>query len=167
MNAPVYAGILNNSLKIKRLHPAAIMPCYQTNGAACFDLHAILPTHLEALNVLPGEPVTFRTGLAFEIPEGFCLLVFSRSGHGFKYDTRLANAVGVIDADYRGEVLVRLTSDGLAWRVEREEDEHLLVRQGDRIAQAMLVPLCKLPLIEVDDLTDTARGQGGFGSTGQ
>lgn len=106
----------------------------------------------------PGSvAATFDTGLAFEIPPGWVMLIFSRSGHGFKSQTRLANCVGVIDSDYRGQVSVRLTVDA---------GGGLSVAHGDRIAQAMLVPIPRVELIEVDELSDTERGAGGFGSTG-
>lgn len=146
-------------LKIKRLHPDAVIPKYATAGAACFDIVAIG----EAGAFSPSLPLeffggaTFSTGLSFEVPSGHVMLVFSRSGHGFKHDTRLANCVGVIDSDYRGELLVRLVNDG---------DEPFIVRKGDRVAQAMLTRVPHLEFVEVDDLSETARGEGGFGSTG-
>lgn len=143
-------------LKIKRLHPDAILPKYATPGAACFDLHAL---HGSSSFVADGTPQTFRTGLAFEIPPGWAMLIYSRSGHGFKNDTRLANCVGVIDSDYRGEVMVRLSRD-LAL------SSSLMVAAGDRIAQAMLVPVAQVTIEEVDEIGATARGAGGFGSTG-
>lgn len=85
------------------------------------------------------------------------MLIYSRSGHGFKHGVRLANAVGVIDSDYRGEVQVKLVNDG---------GMPFYVNKGDRIAQAMLVPVQQFQLAEVEDLSETARGAGGFGSTG-
>lgn len=88
------------------------------------------------------------------------MLVFSRSGHGFKNDTRLANCVGVIDSDYRGEVMVRLTCDNMSVNA-------LHVSPGDRIAQAMLLPVAQVEFEEVDDLGATKRGTGGFGSSGK
>lgn len=150
------------NLKIKKLHPEAIIPQYQSAGAACFDLHALFPHPMNGF----GEPETvplitshvFRTGLAFEVPEGFVMLVFSRSGQGFKYDVRLANCVGVIDSDYRGELRIKLTPDIGA--------NGLSVRHGDRIAQAMLMPVQQWSLTEVEDLTETVRGDGAYGSTG-
>jgi len=146
-----------HKLKIRRIHDDAIIPQYATAGAACFDLHVVGLTR--PVMVFEGQPLTLRTGLAFEIPQGFVMLVFSRSGHGFNYDTRLANAVGVIDSDYRGEVLVRLTSDS-------DRMDVLTIKNGDRIAQAMLVWTPQCDLLEVDELNDTTRGSGGFGSTG-
>ena len=143
-------------LKVKKLHPDAIMPRYATDGAACFDLHAI-GIDRQGVRVMPRAPFTFDTGLAFEVPPGNVMLVFSRSGHGFHSDTRLANCVGVIDSDYRGEVRVRMTSDG---------NHDLPVHNGDRIAQAMLVALPFVHIEQAEELSTTARGTGGFGSTG-
>lgn len=139
-------------VKIKKLHPDALMPQYGSDGAACFDLHCITGAFVVTDAVLD-------TGLAFEIPEGHVMLVFSRSGHGFKNDIRLANCVGVIDHDYRGEVKVKLRCDSNLGG--------LSVKAGDRIAQAMLVPYPKVELEWADELSDTTRGVGGFGSTGQ
>jgi dUTP pyrophosphatase len=146
-------------LKVKRLHPDAQLPRYATPGAACFDLHALFDEHdPEFKSVVTNRPKEFRTGLAFEVPEGFVMLVFSRSGHGFNNDVRLSNCVGVIDSDYRGEVRVKLTADTVA--------AHLPVRPGDRIAQAMLIQVPQWEIEEVDELSETERGDGGFGSTG-
>lgn len=154
-------------LHVKKLHPDAILPTYATDGSACFDLYAIGPRNPldDGLPIRHGEPVTIRTGVAFEIPAGHVMLVFSRSGHGFKDGLRLANCVGVIDSDYRGEVQVRLTNDTL-------DGGHFSgpaaprIRSGDRIAQAMIVPIPKVELVEVEELSTTERGAGGFGSTG-
>jgi dUTP pyrophosphatase len=145
-------------LKIKKLHPDAVVPKYATAGAACFDLHAIVENDIGADAVLPGHFYTFRTGLAFEVPSGYVLKVYSRSGHGFKYGVRLANGTGIIDSDYRGELMVCLKNDG--------PSEPLVVHHGDRIAQAMLVQIPQVELIEVGELSNTERGAGGFGSTG-
>jgi dUTP pyrophosphatase len=145
-------------VKVKKLDPAAILPGYATVGAACFDLHALIEGE-DAKPVV--SSLTVRTGLAFEIPPGCGMFIFSRSGHGFKHDVRLANCVGVIDSDYRGEVQVKLTAD------IGETDDVLMVQNGDRIAQAMIVQLPTIAFIEAEDLTETERGEGGFGSTGQ
>ena len=151
-------------LKVKALHPEAMIPQYATEGAACFDLHALMekswtegPESYAQVN--PGTPTVIRTGLAFEIPEEHVMLIFSRSGHGFKNDIRLANCVGVIDSDYRGEVQVKLTNDN-------SDGNFLTVKHGDRIAQAMIVPVERVELVQVDELSSTERGEGGFGSTG-
>lgn len=148
-------------VRIKKLHPAATIPTYGTEGAACFDLKVFAPGCAPAN--LGGEDgvrvvsATLGTGLSFEIPQGHVMLVFSRSGHGFNHDVRLANCVGVIDSDYRGEVCVRLTAD-----THRE----LTVAHGDRIAQAMIIPVEQVQFELADELSNTERGTGGFGSTG-
>jgi dUTP pyrophosphatase len=140
-------------VKIKKLHPDAVLPKYATPGAACFDLHAIEGGGIDACGSM-----NFATGLSFEVPAGHVMLIYSRSGHGFKNGVRLANGTGVIDSDYRGEVVVKLHNDGT-----RCFD----VNPGDRIAQAMIVPIPQVELVEVDELTDTERGTGGLGSTGR
>ena len=140
------------TLKFKRLSPQAVTPTYATEGAACFDLTAIART-------IKGNSATYSTGLAFEIPQGHVMLVYSRSGHGFKADMRLANAVGVVDSDYSAEVMVKLTHDGL--------DAPDWPWIGDRVAQAMLVKLPTVTLEETDELHATQRGANGFGSTGR
>lgn len=150
------------TLKVKKLHPDAVLPKLATAGAACFDLHAIDVSHHV---LLPGRPMKVRTGLAFEVPPGYALMIYSRSGHGFKSNTRLSNCVGVIDSDYRGEILVSL------YRDESVNDHFsatssLKVTSGDRVAQAMLIPVPTVVFEEVDQLSSTDRGEGGFGSTG-
>ncbi len=140
-------------VSIKRLDPDAEIPVYATLGAACFDLAAI-----EGGVVSPGVATSFRTGLAFEIPDDHVMLVFSRSGHGFKNGIRLANGTGIIDSDYRGEVMVKLTGDA--------GGQTLKVLPGDRIAQAMIVPVPSVRFVEYE-LSPTERGAGGFGSTGK
>lgn len=148
---------IQHALKIKRLDERAILPMYQTAGAACFDLHALLPA-AEYVLVNHQRPVTIRTGLSFEVPQGYVMMIYSRSGHGFNHDTRLSNCVGVIDSDFRGEVNVRLAADG--------RHDGLGVMHGHRIAQAMLVPVTQWQIVEVNELSTTARGEGGYGSTG-
>lgn len=139
-------------LKIKRLSPDAIIPRYATAGAACLDLHTI-----SADTVAPGMACELRTGLAVELPANHVMLVYSRSGHGFKYGVRLVNCTGVIDSDYRGEIVIKLRNDGAV---------PLAINRGDRIAQAMVLPVPSVKLIEADELSTTERGAGGLGSTG-
>lgn len=139
-------------MKIKLLHPLAQVPEYATEGAVAFDLRTV-----DAGDVPPLGAATFGTGIAVEVPPGFGLFVFSRSGHGFKYGLRLGNGTGLIDADYRGEIKVRVHNDS---RVP------FSFEPGDRIAQAVLLPISRVCFNVVDDLADTARGAGGFGSTG-
>lgn len=141
-------------IKTKKLHKNAMIPKCATAGAACFDLHALEGGTAGAY----GGTLALRTGLAFEVPAGHVMLIYSRSGHGFKNSVRLVNSVGVIDSDYRGEVAVKLINDSpLAFSVEA----------GDRIAQAMVIPVPSVELIEAADLEETVRGAAGFGSTGK
>ena len=148
-------------LKVKLCREGAKMPTYATPGAACFDIHAVTgdSTVIVSAHGKSQSDQPIATGLQFEIPEGYALMIYSRSGHGFKFDTRLSNCVGVIDSDYRGEVFIKLTCDN--------EDEYMVVHHGDRIAQAMLIPVPQVPLVEVYELNVTERGTGGFGSTGR
>ncbi|AKJ28792.1 dUTP diphosphatase [Caldimonas brevitalea] len=157
------------TIKVKRLHPDAVLPKHQTAGAACFDLAAVAvhedAPDFEITDVLsfsrcicPGERVTFHVGFSVEPPPGYALKVYSRSGHGAHHGIVLANGTGVIDPDYRGPLKVCLQNNG---------SEPFLVKKGDRIAQAMLERVHPVELVEVDELTETARGAGGFGSTGQ
>lgn len=146
------------TLQVKKLDPRAILPCYQTAGAACFDLHALLD---KDLILCTERSVSISTGLAFEIPDGHVMQVFSRSGHGFKHHVRLVNGTGIIDSDYRGELRIGLTMDR-----DDSADFRLTIRNGDRIAQALLMPVRQWRMQEVAYLNQTARGNGGYGSTG-
>ena len=142
------------ALKVKKLSENAKLPGFATPGSACFDIRTSItkPIRIEA-----HSSAIIPTGLAFEVPEGYVMNVYSRSGHGFKHNIRLANCVGVIDSDYRGELLVKLTTDGVAYTVE----------PGEAIAQGRLEQLVQTILVASLDLSDTARGTGGFGSTGK
>lgn len=139
-------------LKIKKLHADAQLPTYGTADAACFDLYA-----LTDVSVPSSSSAAVKTGLAIEVPPGHALMVYSRSGHGFKNGIRLSNTTGIVDSDYRGEVMVKLHNDSTT---------DFQVRAGDRIAQGMVIPVPKCSFEEVTELSDTARGTGGFGSTG-
>ena len=143
------------NVKIKKLIALATLPKYATTGASCFDL---VYAGVESQIINPGSSRVLNTGLAFEIPEGWCMKVYSRSGHGFNYDVSLSNSVGVIDSDYRGEVKVKLRNDS---------DMPFVVTTGDRIAQAEIVPAWQHDFAVVWDLSETERGEGGFGSTGR
>ena len=145
------------NLKICKLHPDAIVPKYQTDGAACFDLHAATVDGFETSSeTIQGFTMVIGTGLAFEVPEGWALMIYSRSGHGFKNYTRLVNCVGVIDSDYRGEVFVKLATDDL----DDKCGDILTVSPGDRIAQACLVPVPRVTFEVVEQLSLTERGYG-------
>lgn len=144
-------------LKIKRLYEGAIIPQYQTAGAIAFDLHAVIPKRGSVV-VRHDAPVILDTGIAVEIPEGYGLFVFPRSGNGFKHDVQFANGTGLIDQDYRGQIkikLVALTTHG-----------GMTVHHGDRIAQAVVMPIVKVEFEEVEELSSTERGANGLGSTG-
>lgn len=157
------------NLKIKKLHPDAMVPTYATPGAACFDLYGVANVRHAAG---PGSAVNIGTGLAFEVPKDHVMLVFSRSGHGFKNQVRLSNCVGVIDSDFRGELRVQLRNDqrefepGLTGRQGSAEGCFFTVGAGDRIAQAMVLPVTQVQFEVVDELSETERGEGGLGSTG-
>ena len=146
-------------LKIKRLlgkngqKPA--MPEYKTSGSAAMDLKYFGET---SLKILPGERMLAHTGLQAEIPEGYVGFIFARSGMSLKDGVCLANGVGVVDSDYRGEICVALINNS---NVAYE------VFPGDRIAQMIVMPIPKTEIEEVSELSDTERGAGGFGSTGQ
>ncbi len=142
-------------MNIKKLDSAAILPVYASAGAAGADLCA-LPVG-NAITIAPGETAFVHTGIAVAIPEGCVGLVCARSGMACKRGLAPANKVGVIDADYRGEIMVALHNHG---------DTAQTIEPGDRIAQLLILPVYTAALCEVDDLDDTVRGAGGFGSTG-
>lgn len=150
-------------LKIQLQHPNAKTPTYGTDGAACFDLYAATVDCFETSSeTIPGTTMVIGTGVSFEVPDGFAMLVFSRSGHGFKNYTRLVNCVGVIDSDYRGEVMVKLATESF----DDCAADPLTISPGDRIAQAMLIQVPRVTFETVEQLSLTERGANGFGSTG-
>lgn len=139
-------------MKIKKLNDSAVIPSYATPGSGCFDLHST-----ETAMVYPGKAHIFGTGLSFEVPSNHTLIVFSRSGHGFKHHIRLSNCVGIVDSDYRGEVRISTHNDG---------EQPFVINAGDRIAQAAILPFKQQTFEVVKELTPTKRSTGGFGSTG-
>ena len=146
-------------LKIKALSPKIgteiPLPYYATPGSAAMDLHACLDG---AVTIPAGERRVIPTGLAIALPSAdYVALVFARSGLGIKHGVAPANCVGVIDSDYRGEILVGLQNSG---------GSEFTIQPGDRIAQLMVVPVVQPRLRLVDELDETGRGAGGFGSTG-
>ena len=145
-------------VKTKKVNKGATLPLYSTSGAACFDLHACLD---ESITMFSGASAIIPTGLSFEIPEGSVMLVFSRSGHAFNQDIRLGNSVGVIDSDFRGEVKVKLRRDS-----SLPPTKSFTVTNGDRIAQALILPVEQVEFRVVEELSKTLRGEIGFGSTG-
>lgn len=153
------------NINIKKLHPNAVVPSYAHHGDACFDLHAATVAGKQYIGhiVYEGAPLVCGTGLAFDVPAGHVMLVFSRSGHAFHHDVRLANCVAVIDPTYRGEVMVKLTCDA----PDDDASPPYKVNPGDRIAQAMIILVERVSFAVVDELSETARGDGGLGSTGK
>lgn len=144
-------------VKIKNMRPEhnLIVPEYATKGAAGVDLHAVLNEDLE---ILPGQAVKISTGIGIELAQpDVVALIFARSGLASKYGLTLANGVGVIDSDYRGEIQVAMINLG---------KESFKVHSGDRIAQMVFMPVFIAQFIPVEDLDDSERGEGGFGSTG-
>lgn len=141
-------------VRIKRLDERAILPTYGTEYSAGADLYAILDG---AQKIAPHETKLIHTGISVEIPEGYCGLIFARSSLGAKRGLAPANKVGVIDADYRGEIMVAL---------HNHSDSEASIDSGERIAQLAIVPFLKAEFEETDELSDTVRGAGGFGSTG-
>lgn len=153
------------TVPVKKLHPNAKVPTYATDGSAAFDLYALTVNgshHLHSL-VTDGSPVLCDTGIAFELPPGYGMFILSRSGHGFRHDVRLSNCIGLLDFDYRGAAQVKLVCD------QDTPDDKLPfgVSPGDRIAQAVILPIPRVEFNVVDQLSETARGTGGFGSTGK
>ncbi len=156
-------------INIKKLHENARMPTYSHPGDGCFDLTAttVGGFHAAGLPIDRDNPLVCGTGLAFSVPAGHVMLVFSRSGMGFKQGVRLSNSVAIIDHGYSGEVMVKLASDMPA---ENEKGEALpvhIIRPGDRIAQAMIIPIEHIEFDIVDSLDSSDRGSTGFGDSGK
>lgn len=172
-------------VKIKRLHPDVVIPRYATEGAAGFDLVAV-----EDVIIAPGETKKVPLGLSFEIPEGYVMYVCMRSGIALKTKLRQPNGIGVIDSDYRGEVAMmfdNISQESLSRPVElrnvhnnyltgidnvtertllRYPHGTYIIRKGDRVAQGVIAEAPQAIFVEVDELGETERGDGGFGSTG-
>ena len=145
---------MSTPVSVKRLDPRAKLPAYGSADAAGADLYAITDG---PVTIGPGETVLVHTGLAFASPRGYVGLVYARSGLATKQGLAPANKVGVIDADYRGELMVSLYN---------HSGEARTVNDGDRIAQMVITPYLTADFQPADELDDTARGSGGFGSTG-
>lgn len=141
-------------VRIKKLNDKAIIPTYGTEFSAGADLYACLD---EAVTLAPGETRLIKTGLAMEVPVGYAGLIYARSGLATKKGLAPANKVGVVDADYRGEVMVALHNHSLS---------DATVEPGERIAQMVIAPFLTANFIVAEELEDTVRGAGGFGSTG-
>ena len=143
------------SINVKKIKPNATIPTLGSPWAAGSDLYACLD---ETVTIQPGATAFIGTGLALEIPEGYAGLIYARSGLSCKQGLAPANKVGVVDADYRGELTVALYN---------QSSEARTVNNGDRIAQLVVTPFLSVSFNEVDELSDTVRGTGGFGSSGK
>lgn len=141
------------NVKVKVLNDDVILPKYETNGSAGMDIRII-----EGVHINPGETVLTKTGMAFAIPEGFEFQIRPRSGLSLKTSLRLPNSPGTIDSDYRGELGIMLNNIGT---------KALYFKKGERVCQMVLNKVPQANLILVDDLDETDRGSGGFGSTGK
>jgi dUTP pyrophosphatase len=139
-------------LKLKRLHKDAVVPTYGSADSSCADLYAI-----EDVMFKPGDVKVIRSGWATEPLYGYSIHVYSRSGISAKQEVILLNSVGIIDQDYRGELLSYM---------KNLSNKDVLIKKGDRYAQISIRKVERCAFIEVDELTPTKRGSGGFGSTG-
>lgn len=141
-------------IKVRKLHPAAKLPSYGSAEAAGADLYACLD---QPVTVGPGETAWIGTGIALEVPKGHAGLIYARSGMACKRGLAPANKVGVVDSDYRGQVVVVLYN---------HSGQPQTVEHGERIAQMVIAPVITPPYVEAEELSDSDRGCGGFGSTG-
>ncbi len=141
-------------VNIKKLDDRAVIPTYGSEFSAGADLYAVLD---EPVTLQPGETKLIHTGLAMEIPVGYAGLIYARSGLASKKGLAPANKVGVVDADYRGEVMVALHNHSTVAAT---------IENGERIAQLVIAPFLQADFNTVDELNETVRGAGGFGSTG-
>ena len=151
------------TLFIKKLNDDAQLPTYGSEGAACFDIYADKDTGWNGIYGETGEQIGWEavisTGLSFEISKGYRMDIYPRSGWGFKHNIQLANGTGKIDSDYRGEVKVKLIAFC-------KQEELPSIEKGSRVAQAEINTVIQTIFKEVDTLSNTDRGEGGFGSTG-
>ncbi len=142
-------------VKVKKLRENAVIPKIATEGSAAADLCAATE---EAVTILPGGNAIIPIGIAISVPKGYAAFIFARSGLGIKHGIVPRNCVGVIDSDYRGEVCVGL---------QNHSDKPYVIEPGDRIAQMAIMPVMPVTFTEAEELSDTERGTGGFGSTGK
>jgi dUTP pyrophosphatase len=142
-------------INIKKLDDKAVIPSYGSEYAAGADLYACMD---EDISIQPQETVLVHTGIAMEIPEGYAGFIYARSGLASKKGLAPANKVGVVDADYRGEIMVALHNHG---------NQTQTVEPGERVAQLVIAPYVLGNFHVVEELSDTVRGEGGFGSTGK
>ena len=142
-------------IQVKKMKDNVIMPTYGSDEAAGADLYACLDA---SVTILPGQSVFIPTGLSMQIPKGYAGLIYARSGLACKRGLAPANKVGVVDSDYRGEFMIVLHNHG---------QEPQIINHGERIAQLVITPVFTPGFVEVDNLANTNRAGGGFGSTGK
>ena len=142
-------------IKVKKLRKNAVVPKIATSGSAAADLYACIN---EEVTVPAGKSTVIPVGIAIAVPEGYGTFIFARSGLGIKHGIAPRNCVGVIDSDYRGEICVGL---------QNSSDEDYVIKPNDRIAQMAIMPVLPAEYVLCDELSDTERGEGGFGSTGK
>lgn len=140
-------------VKFKKLHPDAVIPQYQTDGSSGFDLHVI-----EDMLFAPQGRGKVKTGLAVELPPNTELQIRQRSGISMTTPNYISNAPGTIDSDFRGEIQILI--------INHSRMDHFHINKGQRIAQGIIAPVIRCEIEEVDELTETSRADGGFGSTG-
>lgn len=148
-------------IKVKKLHEKAVIPKYSTEGAVAFDLHALIDNDSGSIALMTGYEHMIKTGLAFEIPEGYEMQVRQRSGLSISYPNYIAIGTGTIDQDYRGEIMIPVVNNYNAGT-----KSIFYIYTGMRIAQAIISPVAIATFFEVDELEKTKRGAGGFGHTG-
>lgn len=144
-----------NTVKFLKIDENAVVPHYGSQGAAGADLHAIISQG--SVEIAPGQTYLVHTGIAMQIPDGYAGLILARSGIATKRGLAPANKVGLIDSDYRGEIMVPLHNHS-----EKVQE----ISNGERVAQIMITPFLRAEFVETESLEDTERDQGGFGSTG-
>jgi dUTP diphosphatase len=142
-------------VQVRRLRSDAVLPQYQSDQAAGMDLHAALDI---PVTIEPGERAAISTGLAFGLPAGYEGQIRPRSGLAREHGVTLVNSPGTLDSDYTGPLIVLVINHGR---------EAVQIQPGQRVAQLVIAPVVRAELVEVDDLPRTARGSGGFGSTGK
>lgn len=145
-------------INIKKTDENAKTPTYSSEFAAGADLYAVVHNEEKKIEILPGETTFIGTGLEFEIPQGYVGLIYARSGMACKNGLAPANKVGVIDSDYRGEIMVALYN---------QSNETKVITSGDRIAQIIIQPVEQFGFKVKENLSGTKRGENGFGSTGK
>lgn len=147
---------MKTQVKVKRLNDSAVLPKRATEGSAGADLYACIN---EPLTIAPGELVKIPTGIAIELESNdLAAFLFARSGLGVKHGITLSNSVGVVDSDYRGEICVGLCN---------VSSEPYTIQPNERVAQMVIIPVACADFVEAEELSDTVRGEGGFGSTGK